>query len=97
MQELSRTYRSGEPLVAVIIPVYNDEKYISECLDSLLAQTAPYWEAWLADDHSDDRSAEICAEYCRRDSRFHFIGSEKNGSAWACRARGIMSASPSVK
>ena len=94
---MSRTYQSGEPLVAVIIPVYNDEKYISECLDSLLAQTAPYWEAWLADDHSDDRSAEICAEYCRRDSRFHFIGSEKNGSAWACRARGIMSASPSVK
>ena len=94
---MSRTYRGAEPLVAVVIPVYNDEKYIAECLDSLVAQTVPYWEAWLADDCSDDRSVEICEEYCCRDSRFHLIRSGKNGSAWACRARGIMAVSPSVE
>ena len=94
---MSRTYRGAEPLVAVVIPVYNDEKYIAECLDSLVAQTVPYWEAWLADDCSDDRSVEICEEYCCRDSRFHHIRSGKNGSAWACRARGIMAVSPSVE
>ena len=86
-----------QPLVAVVIPVYNDDKYIAECLDSLLAQTADFWEAWLADDCSSDASAEICEEFCRRDGRFHLIRGERNSSAWACRARGIMSASPSVE
>ncbi|MBD5104058.1 MAG: glycosyltransferase [Ruminococcaceae bacterium] len=85
------------PLVAIVIPVYNDENYIRTCLDSIKNQTVTFWEVWLADDCSTDKSAEIMKEYCEADNRFHYIRNETNSSAWVSRAKGILSASPSVK
>lgn len=57
------------PAVSVIVPVYNGEKYLRECLDSLLAQTLEDLEIIVVDDGSTDGSAEICHEYLNRDPR----------------------------
>lgn len=85
------------PLVAVIVPVYNDEKYMQVCLDSILNQTASFWEAWLVDDCSTDTSPDIIQKYCEKDARFHSLHNDVNSSAWVSRAKGILSVSPSVK
>ena len=50
------------PKVSVIIPVYNVEQYLRRCLDSILGQTMPDWEAICVDDGSPDGSASILAE-----------------------------------
>ena len=61
---------SSNPLVTVIIPVYNVEEYLRQCLDSVLAQTYKNLEVILVDDGSTDSSIKICQEYCDRDERF---------------------------
>jgi len=86
-----------QPLVAVIVPVYNDEEYLRVCLDSIKNQTADFWEAWLIDDCSTDESVSIIQEYCAADDRFHFLHNEVNSSAWVSRAKGIMAVSPTVQ
>lgn len=54
------------PLFSIIVPVYKAEKYISECVDSVLAQTFEDFELILADDGSPDRCPEICDEYAKK-------------------------------
>lgn len=61
------------PAISVIIPVYNVEKYLRRCLDSVLNQTFQDWEAICVNDGSPDNSAEILDEYAARDSRFKVI------------------------
>lgn len=58
-----------EPSISIIIPVYNAEKYVSTCLDSVLAQTLPYLEAIVVDDGSRDSSREIIKQYAAKDDR----------------------------
>lgn len=67
------------PLVSFIIPVYNVERFLSRCLDSVLAQTYPYWEAICVDDGSPDASADIVAEYAAKDDRVKLIRKENGG------------------
>ncbi len=74
--------------VSIIVPVYNAEKYIRQCLDSVLAQTFTAWEAILVDDGSTDRSGQICDEYATRDSRFRVIH-QPNGGVSVARQTGI--------
>ena len=74
--------------VTIIIPVYNVEKYLRRCLDSVRNQTVSCWEAVLVDDGSPDGSAAICLEYADRDARFHVIRQE-NGGLSAARNTGI--------
>jgi len=69
--------------VSVIIPVYNVEKYLPDCLDSLLAQTMPDWEAILVDDGSTDASGRICDRYSAQDARFKVIHQQNGGAASA--------------
>lgn len=57
-------------MISVLIPVYNAELYLKECLDSVLAQTYTDFQVILVDDASTDGSREICESYCKRDSRF---------------------------
>lgn len=64
--------------VSVIIAVYNAERFLSECLDSLLAQTMTDFEAICVDDGSTDSSWQILSDYARRDSRFVTIRMEQN-------------------
>lgn len=67
------------PIISIIIPVYNTEKYIRRCLDSIIAQTYTNWEAILVDDGSPDNSGKICDEYAAKDKRFEVIHQENGG------------------
>ena len=58
-----------QPLVSVVTPVYNGEKYLSECIESVLAQTYSNWEYVVVDNRSTDRSLEIAQRYERQDAR----------------------------
>lgn len=55
-----------EPKITVIVPVYNVEKYLPECLDSLAAQTYPNLQVLVVNDGSTDTSPQIIADYVRR-------------------------------
>ncbi|MBQ8364377.1 MAG: glycosyltransferase family 2 protein [Bacteroidaceae bacterium] len=66
-------------MVSIIIPVYKTEKYIRNCLDSILAQTYTHWEAILVDDGSPDDSGLICDEYAAKDMRFRVIHQKNRG------------------
>lgn len=64
--------------VQIIIPVYNAEKYLVRCLDSVKNQTFKQWQAIIVDDASKDGSAKIINEYLAADERFVYIRLEKN-------------------
>ena len=76
---------------SVIIPVHNSERFLSECLDSLLIQTVPDIEIICIDDGSTDSSAAILSEYAKRDERVRAIFQEQSG-AGAARNVGIENA-----
>ena len=67
------------PLLSVVIPVYHVEKYIRQCLDSVLAQTYSNMEIIIIDDGGKDGSLAICQEYARRDERIRIISQENGG------------------
>lgn len=79
---------SRQPKVSVIIPVYNTEKYLRECLDSVVNQTLGDIEIILVDDGSTDGSLEILREYEADDSRIHIL-TQKNAFAGAARNLGM--------
>src|SRR6184192_1386806 len=60
---------ASAPLVTVLTPVYNSEKYLSECIESVLAQTYENWEYIIVNNCSTDRSLEIAQGYARKDDR----------------------------
>lgn len=57
------------PLISLVIPVYNVEKYLDKCMESVLAQTYDNFEVILVDDGSTDNSGKMCDEYAKKDSR----------------------------
>ena len=67
------------PLISIIVPVYNTEKYLHRCIDSILIQTFTDFELLLIDDGSKDRSGEICDEYAKNDSRVRVFHKENGG------------------
>ena len=74
--------------ISIIIPVYNVEKFLKECLDSILHQTFQDYEIICIDDGSSDRSLDILQEYKRKDNRFVIIR-QKHFGAGAARNLGI--------
>ena len=78
--------RKVNPLVSVIIPVYNAEKYIAETIKSVLNQTYKNFELILVDDGATDSSGEICDSFSKLDTRISVIHVENGGT---CRARNI--------
>lgn len=76
------------PLISVIIPVYNVEKYLHRCLDSVIAQTYQNLEIICVDDGSIDESGRICNQYAVRDARIKVIHQENQGLS-AARNRGL--------
>ena len=70
---------NGGELVSIIVPVYNVEKYLRMCLDSIEHQTYSNIEVLLINDGSPDSSGEICQEYVARDSRFRYFEKENGG------------------
>lgn len=67
------------PKITVIVPVYNTEKYLRRCVDSILAQTFTDFELLLIDDGSTDGSSAICDEYAKKDSRVRVFHKENGG------------------
>ena len=78
----------NNPKISVIVPVYNAEKYLHRCIDSILNQTFPDFELLLIDDGSKDQSGEICDEYAKKDSRVKVFHKE-NGGVSSARNVGI--------
>ena len=76
------------PKLSVIVPVYNTEKYLRECIDSILAQTFTDFELILVDDGSTDGSGAICDEYAAKDPRIQVIHQE-NGGITVARKSGV--------
>lgn len=74
--------------LSLIIPVYNVEAYLRQCLDSVLNQTFPDWEAVCINDGSTDNSAAILEEYASKDSRFQVV-TQPNGGLSAARNTGL--------
>ena len=81
----------GEPLISVIIPVYNAERFLRETMDSLLSQTFRNFEILCIDDGSTDGSGEILAEYEARDPRIR-VFPQKNGGTSRARNYGTCEA-----
>lgn len=75
-------------MISIIIPVYNTEKYLHRCLDSILDSACEDFEVILVNDGSTDRSPRICEEYAAKDSRIKVIH-QKNQGVSSARNRGI--------
>lgn len=71
-------------VISIIVPIYNVEKYIHRCIDSILVQTFTNFELILVDDGSTDNCLEICNEYALKDSRIKVVHKENGG---VCSAR----------
>jgi len=69
----------SQPLVSIITPTYNHEKFIGQCIESVLAQTYPHWEQIIIDDGSTDKTEEIIAQY--EDKRIRYIR-QNNVGIW---------------
>ena len=69
--------------ISIIVPVYQVEKYIRQCIDSILAQTFTDFELILVDDGSKDHSGKICDEYAEKDKRIRVIHQKNSGAAVA--------------
>ncbi|MGL6057799.1 MAG: glycosyltransferase family 2 protein, partial [Culicoidibacterales bacterium] len=69
----------NQPLVSVVVPVYNVAQYLPKCLDSIVNQTYKNLEIILVNDGSTDNSLEIIHEYAKKDSRIMVIDQENGG------------------
>ena len=78
----------SKALISIIVPIYNVEKYLRQCLDSIMNQTYQNFECLLINDGSPDNSADICREYVSKDSRFRYF-EKKNGGVSSARNLGI--------
>lgn len=76
-------------LISIIVPVYNIEQYVEECVRSLMFQTYKNIEILLIDDYSTDRSSDICKELSSEDNRVKLIQHETNKGVSAARNTGI--------
>lgn len=81
----------NQPLISVIVPVYNSEKYLRKCLDSLINQTYKNLQIILINDGSTDQSGKICEEYAKKDRRIIYKSVE-NGGVSSARNKGIAEA-----
>lgn len=75
--------------ISIIVPIYNAEKYLCECIDSILAQTYSDFELLLINDGSTDNSGSICNDYYQKDSRIKVFHKE-NGGVSSARNLGIL-------
>ena len=77
------------PLISIIVPVYNAEKYLSKCLDSIVAQTFEDWECIIVNDASPDGVGEIIHSYAQKDRRFKVITKTVNEGVSKARQTGL--------
>ena len=68
-----------QPILSIIVPAYNIEKYLKRCLDSIINQSYKNFECIIVNDGSTDRTRTICDEYAKKDSRIIVIHQENGG------------------
>lgn len=78
-----------QPLISVIMPAYNAERWIAEALDSVLAQTWTNWELLILDDGSTDGTAALARDYAARDGRIRYCRNPENLGVAGTRNRGL--------
>ncbi|MFR4697621.1 MAG: glycosyltransferase family 2 protein [Streptococcus salivarius] len=78
----------NKEVVSIVIPIYNVEAYLKQCLETIVNQTYPNLEIILVNDGSPDNSEEICKEFFKRDSRIRYVR-QVNGGLSAARNTGI--------
>ena len=81
-----------EPLVSVIMPAYNAEKYISQSIESVINQSYQNWELLITDDRSSDNTQRIVEKYCIDDKRIKLFINKENGGAGVARNNSIKEA-----
>ncbi|URQ99014.1 glycosyltransferase [Pseudoalteromonas sp. SCSIO 43095] len=81
-----------KPLVSVIMPAYNAEKYIAQSIDSVVKQSYQNWELLITDDRSNDNTQEIVKQYSNQDSRIKLFVNKENGGAGVARNNSIKQA-----
>lgn len=67
------------PLISIIVPCYNVEEFLPQCIESILSQTSPNWELVLVNDGSTDNTLKICNQYAQKDSRIKVIDKPNGG------------------
>jgi len=80
------------PKISIIVPIYNADKYLSRCIESVLAQSFRNFELLLVDDGSTDKSGDICKKYAKQDHRIQ-VYHKKNGGVSSARNIGLKHAS----
>ncbi len=85
---MTSTDSPHNPLVSIIVPVYNGDRYLRACIHSVQAQTYPTWEMLLVDDGSTDASGSLCDAFAAEDSRIRVFHRE-NGGVSAARNTGL--------
>lgn len=78
-------------MISVIVPFYNAERFLDQCIKSILAQSFKDWELLLINDGSNDKSLEIIKSYLEKDHRIHLI-SQKNEGVSSARNKGLLAA-----
>ena len=76
----------SEPLISIIVPVYKVEKFLEQCVQSVISQTYSNLEIILVDDGSPDRCPQLCDEWSRKDSRIKVIHKQNGGKSEAKRS-----------
>jgi len=76
------------PLISIVVPIYNTQRYLRQCLDTICGQSYRNLDVVLVDDGSTDDSASICREFCEKDTRFRLI-QQKNSGLGAARNSGL--------
>lgn len=79
----------GNPLVSIIMPAYNAERFIRESIESVINQTYKNWELLVINDFSNDLTKVIVEEHCKKDKRIKLLEQEKNKGVAKARNRGI--------
>lgn len=82
---------NDQPFVSIIVPSYNIESYVGQCIESIIAQTYQDWELLLVNDGSTDRTGRICDEYAENDGRIRVLH-KKNGGLVSARKAGLREA-----
>lgn len=78
-----------DPLVSVVMPAYNAERFIEEAINSVISQTMPDWELIVIDDCSTDNTYQIVAKFAEKDKRIHLLANKENMRVARSRNKGL--------
>jgi teichuronic acid biosynthesis glycosyltransferase TuaG len=80
------------PLISIVVPVYNTEKFVGATIESVQSQSCTNWELLLVDDFSKDKSVKVCKTYALKDPRIRILTMDQNKGALEARNEGIRNA-----